>query len=129
MPKLTVMQQSMRDVFQDIARVSHEHRNGCKTGKVIVISTDGKTARAVARGAEAFDRNGIYLDEATRERLGVRQNREYDFTIRPGGWIDEFLWAWHASNAMPRVGARLGILSVGLGGLGLILGIASCVKG
>ena len=126
-PKLTVRQQSLRDVFQDMARVSHEHRNGCRTGKIIVISANGKTARAVARGAERSDRNGIYLDEATRDRLGVSQGQEVEFTIREGGWFDEFLWAWHATNAMPRVGARLGVVSVLLGLAGLLLGALSFV--
>lgn len=127
MPLLKVKQQSMGDVFQDMARVSHEHRGGCRTGKVIVISANRKKARAVARGAKEFDRSGIYLDEATRDRLGVRQGEEVEFTICPGGWVDEFLWAWHATNAMPRVGARLGILSVVLGAGGLILGGLSVV--
>ena len=122
MPRLLVKSLSLSDVFEDMARVALEHRPGSKAGKVIVIDSGGKRIRVLARGAPNNDRTAIYFDQASREQLGVSLRREVDFAIRAGRFWDEFLWAWNATNAMPRVAARLGIISVILGCLGLMLG-------
>jgi hypothetical protein len=119
---------SLGDIFEDMARVHLDHRPGTKAGRVIVISSGNKRIRALARGAPANSRNTIHLDQAMRDKLGVPLNKEVDFDIEGGRFWDEFLWAWNATNAMPRVAARLGVISVLLGAVGLILGIASWVK-
>jgi hypothetical protein len=125
MPLLTVRQLRLDDVFQDMARVALEHRPHTKAGKVIVIRAGGKTARALARGSPSGDSTSIYLDDATRDRLGVSSGDEVHFDIGPAGLWDEFLWGWQATNAVTRVGARLGVTSVALGFVGVILGAAA----
>lgn len=122
MPRLTVKQLSLSDVFQDMARVELRHRLGSKAGKVIVLEARGKKARALARGAPGRDAASIYLDDATRDRLGLSSGEDVDFTITPGGFFDEFVWGWGATNAVTRVGTRLAVLSIALGVLGFILG-------
>jgi hypothetical protein len=121
-PRLIVKQLHFEDVFQDMARLALEHRPHAKAGKVIVLKVGGRTARALARGAPGRDATSIYLDDATRDRLEVSAGQQVDLEIERGRFWDEFLWGWHATNAVTRVAARLGIVSVGLGLLGLVLG-------
>ena len=122
MPRLIVKKLSLGDVFQDMARVDLEHRQHSKAGKVIVIKAHGKTAWALARGAPGRDSTSIFLDDATRDRLDLSAGDLVDFTITKAAFWDEFLWAWFATNASVRVAARLGVLSVILGFVGLALG-------
>jgi hypothetical protein len=105
-----------------MARLALEHRPHSKAGRVIVLRARDKTARALARGAPSRDTKSIYLDDATRDRLGLSSGESVDFTIEKGGFWDEFVWGWQATNAVTRVGTRLGVLSVVLGFLGLVLG-------
>lgn len=122
MPVLEVRQLPLEEVFQDMARVAFEHRRHSKAGRVIVLKANGKTARALARGARGRDQNTISLDDATRDRLSVSSGEKIDFTIERARIWDEFMWGWEATNAVTRVGTRLGVLSVSLGLLGLVLG-------
>ena len=90
-----------------------------------MIWARGRRVRALARGAPANNRTNIYLDLSSRNRLRVRLGEQIEFTIEKGDFMDELLWAWSATDAMPRIAARLGVLSLGLGLIGLFLGIAS----
>ena len=128
MPRLMVKSLSLGDISEDMARVHLDHRPGSNAGRVIVLKVGSKRVRALARGAPANSRGTIHLDQAMRDKLDVALNTEVDFTITRGRFWDEFLWAWQATNAMPRVAARLGTISVMLGMLGLFLGILSCAK-
>jgi hypothetical protein len=125
MPLLTVRQLQLNEVFQDMARVAFEHRPHSKAGKVIVLKARGMTARALARGAPGREPDSIYLDDATRDRLGLSVGEQVDFTISPGRFWDEFRWGFSATNAVHRVATRLGLISVGLGLLGLLLGLVA----
>lgn len=125
MTVLTVKSLTREDVFGDMARVHQSHRPGTKAGDVIVIWACGRHVQALARGAPANNRTSIYLDMATRDRLGIKLSQEVDFTIGKADFLDEILWAWTATDAMPRIAARLGVLSIVLGIVGLILGIIS----
>jgi hypothetical protein len=122
MPRLTVRQVDLDDVFQDMARLALEHRPQSKAGHIIVLKAGKRTVRVLARGTPGRDTTSIYFDDAVRERLGVSSGQKVDFIIRPGGFWDEFLWGWQATNPVIRVGARLGILGLLLGIAGLILG-------
>jgi hypothetical protein len=51
-----------------------------------------------------------------------------DFLIQAGTTSDEVLWAWNATNAMPRIAARLSVASVGFGVIGLAVGVMSLFK-
>jgi hypothetical protein len=127
-PRLTVKQQSLSDIFEDMARLHLDHRPGAPAGRVIAIEANGRTVRAIARGAPNNRRDTIHLDSAMRQRLGVKPNQVVDFTIRIGNWRDDIAWAWHATNAMPRIAIRLATLSVALGVVGLMLGAISLFK-
>jgi hypothetical protein len=73
-------------------------------------------------------KTGISLDSATRARLDVKLNKTASFTFEEASLWDELVWAWSATDAMPRVAARLGAISVVLGAVGLFLGIVSLGK-
>jgi len=122
---LKVVEAKYSDVFGDMARLHLDHRPFAKAGRVVVLVCNSKKTRVVARGALANDRGSIALDSATRVRLGVNLNQSVAFEISKAGFIDEVMWAWDASDAMPRVAARLGAVSVCLGFVGLVLGIIS----
>jgi threonine dehydrogenase-like Zn-dependent dehydrogenase len=126
-PKLKVYHLALEEVFQDMARLVFEHRPHSKAGKVIVLKANNRKARAIARGAPGRDANGIYLDDVIRDRLALRSGDEVDFTIERAGLWDEFVWGWQATNAVTRVGSRLGIIGLALGIAGLLLGIWSVV--
>ena len=84
--------------------------------------------RVPSRAGPANSRNTIHLDQATRERLGLKLNESVDFLIQAGTTSDEVLWAWNATNAMPRIAARLSVASVGFGVIGLAVGVMSLFK-
>lgn len=120
--ELTVGQVAREDVFSDIVRVHYDHRRFAKAGRVILVQCKGKSIPAVARGALKNSRTGIWLDLRCREKLGLKPNDRETFSFRKAGLRDEICWAWNATDAMPRIAARLGAVSVALGFLGLMLG-------
>ena len=126
--ELEVREADLDDVFSDIARLHLDHRPFARAGKIIVLQVGAKTARVVARGAVRNRKDSISLDSATRERLGVKSNQRATFKIRKARFMDEVIWAWTATDAMPRIAARLGAVSVVLGLLGLVLGIKSLCR-
>lgn len=122
---LKVRSASVDDVMGDFARVHIDHRPFSRAGGVIVIRQDKSKAkvRLVARGLSRGMKKGeIAMDSASRQRLQIKQGQTYNFTFEEAGWWDGLLWAWHATDAMPRIAARLGVVSVGLGLVGAILG-------
>jgi hypothetical protein len=65
------------------------------------------------------------MDERLRNLLKVSNGSEVDFEFRTTGLGGQFLWAWSASDPAYRVAARLALLSVILGAIGLMLGLFS----
>ena len=128
MPRLTVRPLEREDVFHDMVRLHLDHRIDSQAGRVIVIEANGQKVRALARGAPANSRTTIHMDLAMREKLGVSLKEEVDFAILPGDMLDEWAWAWNATNAMPRIAARLAVLSLLLGLIGLVLGMIALAK-
>jgi hypothetical protein len=126
--ELTVKSAALSDVFGDMARVNKDYRPFAKAGRVIRIRCEGKMVRAVARGEPAGGKDRIILDSSTRQKLGVKLNTPTNFTFEMADSWDEFVWAWQATDAMPRIAARLGLISVILGLIGLGLGIVSLIK-
>lgn len=120
--ELTVRQVDWEDVFHDMVRVHYAHRPFAKAGAVILVEHGGKKARLVARGAPKNSKSDIWLDLRSREQLGLKSNAQASFTFRKASLCDEFRWVWSATNAMPRIAARLALISVGLGLLGVLLG-------
>ncbi|WP_145201178.1 hypothetical protein [Sphingobium sp. B2] len=126
--ELTVANAPLRDVMSDIVRLDLSHRPFARAGSVIAIRHGGNRVLAVARGPAGVGKTGISLDSATRARLDVKLNKTASFTFEEASLWDELVWAWSATDAMPRVAARLGAISVVLGAVGLFLGIVSLCK-
>jgi hypothetical protein len=126
--ELKVVEAGLSDVFSDIARFHLDHRPFARAGKIVVLKAGTKTARVVARGANGNSKDTISLDSATRERLVVKANQKATFDIQKASFADEVIWAWTATDAMPRIAARLSAVSVCLGLIGLILGIISLCR-
>ncbi len=122
---LRVLQASIDEVFGDMVRVHQKHRQFSRAGQVIVVKHGNRRLLAVARGAARNSTDTISLDQRSRDTLGVESGATADFLFQSATFMDQFRWAWHATDAMPRIAARLGILSVALGTLGLLLGTLS----
>jgi len=63
------------------------------------------------------------MDERTRDRLGVAVGEPRVFELRKAGLWGGLCWALRASDMSYRIMAILGLVSVGLGLIGLLLGI------
>lgn len=129
MVELTVRAMDREDVFEDMARVHLSHRPFAKAGAVFVIHVNGRKAIVTARGAPKNSRSNIHLDLETRKMLCVELNKSYDFEFLEADCLDEICWAWRATSAMPRIAARLAILSTSLGCLSILLGVVSFFLG
>lgn len=127
--KLTIKQSRLADVMEDIARFDNSYRTFdgklVRAGQVVRLEANNKIARVVARGPAGLKKSEISLSSEVRDKLGVQSGQEVSFSVSKANWIDDFLWAWGATNAMPRIAARLGLVSVGLGFLGVLLGLYS----
>ncbi len=126
---LVVSSAPLRDVMGDIVRLDLIHRPfALCAGRVIGIRVGGVKASAVVRGPANVGKSGISLDSAMRTKLGVELNKSANFTFERATLWDEVARAWSATDATPRVAARLGAISVLLGGIGLLLGLISLFK-
>lgn len=128
MVTLVVRPLEREDVFEDMVRVHLSHRPNSKAGSVIKVRANGQTTRAIARGAPGNSREEIFLDLATRQKLGLSLNQAADIKILAASTFDELIWAWNATNAMPRIASRLAVLSIVLGVVGLLLGLISLMS-
>jgi hypothetical protein len=126
--KLIVHQVQKDDIFHDMVRVHSSHRKGIAAGQICRITANGKTVLAVARGAPGNDTTGIWLDDAMRTRLNLKERSTAEFEIKKAQWHQEFSWLWHASDPVNRTAGRLGLISLVLGLIGLALGVISLVK-
>lgn len=120
--ELEVVNVANEDVMSDIVRVDISHRPFSRAGQVIVVRHGSKKVRLVARGPTGVKKHQIRLDSATRRVLGVAPGQTASLEFHEAGWWDGLVWAWHATDAMPRVAARLGVVSVALGFVGAALG-------
>ncbi|MFH1874132.1 MAG: hypothetical protein ABH859_02975 [Pseudomonadota bacterium] len=77
----------------------------------------------IVRGCREYGDERLILDEFTRSKLNVKPNEEVDVKLKQKGLLGELKWAWRASDPSYRVSARLAVLSVILGEIGLLLGI------
>ena len=126
--KLFVHQVPKDDIFRDVVRVHRSHREGIRAGQICRITTNGVTALAVARGAPNNDEDGIWLDDAMRSRLTVKEGTTADIEIKKARWDQEFAWLWYSSDPANRTAGRLGIISLVLGFIGLVLGLIALFK-
>lgn len=125
---LTVKGLALDDVFGDMARVHLSHRPNINAGQLLVLSHNNVALPLVARGAPNNQKDHIWLDLATRERLGdLALDTAYDFTIEKATFGDILRWAWKATNPAYRVASQISIVSAVLGIIGLLLGIISLI--
>lgn len=128
--KLRVHQAAKEDVYRDIVRIPEQYRLDAKgkivpEGAICKISTSDKTAHCIVRGAQNSSLPEIFIDERSRNLLGISQGDDVDFEIKTVGFWGQFWWAWNASDPAYRIAARLSLLSVVLGLIGLLLGFFS----
>jgi len=123
---LKILRATLDDVFGDKVRVHHTIRPFARSGEVVVVQHGRLKVRLVASGAS--EKDTIQLDQRSRQRLGLTGRpspKSAEFTFMKGNWIDEYRWAWRASDAMPRIAARVGIVSLAMGAVGMLLGTLS----
>ncbi len=120
--ELEVVNVANEDVMADMVRVDISHRPFSRAGQVIVVKHGSAKVRLVARGPTGIKKHQIRLDTEVRRKLGVkaRENATFEF-IEASLW-DDIVWALHSTNATNRIAARLSLISVGLGLLGVFLG-------
>jgi len=126
--QLKVLEIDLEDVFEDMVRVHLDHRPNIKAGQLAVVCVGKKTKRAVVRGSKANQRGVISMDLATRERLGLSAGATADFRFKKANLLDDWIWMWNATNASARAAARLGLISLILGFIGLVLGAVPLLR-
>jgi hypothetical protein len=127
MVRLLVHQVDKEDIFEDLVRVHTTHRPTIVAGKIFRVASEKGTALAVARNSPKNDRDGIWIDDAMRGRLGVKTGDQEEFTFCAAKWWENPVWLWRLSNPANRVAAQLSIVSLVLGVIGLLLGIFSLI--
>lgn len=128
--KLKVAQIDEDDVYKDLARIPERHRIDCRDrsiaeGRICKVTVGKKSVLLSLRGQQDHSRPTIHIDEKTRRALGLSPESEAEFRFREVSWWGQFLWAWRATDPAYRIAARLGLLSVLLGVIGLALGATS----
>jgi len=124
---LTIRKAAEEDVYKDIARIAEANRLDSTgaiipEGEVCKLSTSGRSVFVLIRGKGETAEAAVWLDERTRNCLGVSAGHQAEFTVERAGLIGQFRWAWNAAEPSYRVAARLAVVSVILGLIGLLLG-------
>jgi hypothetical protein len=120
---LEVRQQAGTDVYRDRVRVPEVFRGCIREGRICKVSVGGQSALLEVRGLQTENAPIIRVGDLSRRALGLEPGKKYAFCIREVWWIGQFAWAWRASDPASRIAARLGILSVALGFIGVALGL------
>lgn len=94
-------------------------------GEVCKVTANNNSTFVILRGKQDCQEQTAWMDERTRNRLGLSAGTPADLTIKTVGIWGQACWAWSSSDPAYRVSARLAVLSVALGLLGLVLGILS----
>lgn len=125
--RLEVHEGLKEDVYRDRVRIPAEHRDTVREGRVCKVSTNGHSILTEVRGIQSEQRPIIRMDEVTRGSLGLAFLETYAFEIREASWPEQFRWAWNSSDSASRIAARLGLVGVILGLLGLLVAITPIV--
>jgi hypothetical protein len=115
--KLNVQQAAKEDVYRDIVLITE--------GSVCKVIAPGGKAYGIFRGLGNSSERVITMDERLRNLLHVSDGGDVEVQFEKVGWWGQFSWAWSASDLAYRAAARLALLSVILGALGLVLGLIS----
>jgi len=127
---LEVHENKKEDVYCDRVRIPEGFRGSVREGRICKISVEGKGGLLEIRGILDEPRGIIRMDERTRRDVfGILTEKRYDFDIREAGWLGQFLWAWEASDSAARIAARLGLLGLILGVIGLGVALIPLFRG
>lgn len=126
--KLRVGKLEKIDAWKDIVRVKSQFRkdkNGkhIKRGTICRITVGKSSAWAIVHGRESKD-NVIQMDLNMRLALKVSLNDEYDFSLEKLGRLRSLWFPWRASDPIVRLPAQLGFVSLFIGAILGIIGIA-----
>jgi hypothetical protein len=132
---LTVRPADRDEVYQDLVRIQATYRRTADglhvpEGQVCRITAEktGRSTLVVLRGRHGPDEPSIWIDEMTRDVLGIQVGQQTSFRLENDVWFGAWRWASRSSDVGYRICAQLALLSVGLGLLGLVLGIISILK-
>ena len=130
--KLIILASAREDVYRDIVRVPEQYRLDKKgvvvpEGSVCKLTVAGRAAYAIVRGYTESMEPSIRMDERLRNLLNITKGTEIEIQFALAGPWGEFLWAWNASDPAYRVAAKMALLSVALGVVGLLIGGLSFV--
>ena len=103
MPMLEVRMLAQEDVYKDLVRIPEckrfdESGNEIEESTICWIRGAPKESVATLRGFQNSVDPKIYMDERTRNRLGVELGESYNFTFRKAGLWGQLRWAWCASE-------------------------------
>jgi hypothetical protein len=126
--RLRVRKAEGQDVYRDIVRIPEKCRLDQKgatipEGEVCKVRIGDRSAFVLLRGKTDCDEQTAWIDERTRNRLGLTAGDSAELSVETVGLWGQGRWAWSSSDPAYRVAARLALLSVVLGLVGLILGI------
>ena len=127
--RLEVHEQWKEDVYLDIVRIPENYRRDSQgrlvpEGTIVkLIVSNGASKTVWLRGMEGETAPWIRMDDKTRNDLRVDRGRRYDFRIECANICGKLRWALHSSNPALGIAVLLGVISVVLGGLGLLVAI------
>lgn len=125
---LKVVGANRDEVFTDMVRIPENHRNGIENGTVVRIWHGGRRVFAIARGLHDRSDSVIVMDEFVRRRLGVDRASQIDSkNIRRATRWEKLTWYLEATNPAVHVPAWVAVISLALGTLSVMLGIAGIV--
>ena len=121
--RLTVKSARDEDVYKDIARINKNDRGALPSGRIYMLSVNGRAKYFIVRGVSNEQPGTILLDDISREVLNVRLGQAYDFLIERAGPIGQVRWACAVADPAGRIAAVLGVWSMVLSVVGVVLGI------
>jgi len=130
---LTIQALPMEDVYRDRVRIPVAHGGTIGEGRVCKMSVNGKSVLVEVRGIRTSAHEPepgptILMDEITRAKLLVLTSQTYQFEMKEVGWLGQFYWAWKASDPTPRIAARLGVVGLILGAIGVVIGVVALYR-
>jgi hypothetical protein len=127
--RLEVKDISTHDMYLDMARIPRRYRQTrqgqlISSGAVcrIYCAKTGKECFVIARGLTS-NLPRIRIDYHVRQRLGVVPDETYDFDLKEADFCGQVYWALHATDTQYSFAAKVSLISLVLGVLGLVIAI------
>lgn len=128
--KLEVHSAMDSDTYLDYARVPREYRKDrhgqpIERGAVcrVYCAETGREAFVILHGLDPGEGQTIRIDEHVRQKLNVKNHHAYDFDLREADFCGEVWWALHATDMRFRFPAKISLVSLALGLLGLVIAV------